>query len=132
MFTRELIEAAQSMIDFYVRDKKGLNCDEPDPHTTATSLYPRFLSKIQTSTTLAKSTDLLIRYEGTATDPAIELVASIARASEPVLKDVIRMIPYTDPGAFLTKVLDYESGMSLFIYESFRWIITDTKNILNL
>lgn len=129
MFTRELVEAAKSMIDFYVRDKRGLNCDEPDLHFAATGLYTKsgLMPSLQTSTTLAKSTDLLVRYGATAAEAAIELMASIARASEPVFEDVIRMIPYTGAGTFLTRVLDYESGRSLSTFEPFCGEMIDTK-----
>lgn len=128
------MEAAQSMIDFYVRDKRGLTCDEPDYPYAAFGLYNDFevLLRFETSTTLAKSTELLIRKGGTATEQAIELVASIARVSEPVLEDVIQVMPYTDPGTFLTKVLDYECGMASFTYELLCWTITDTKKYVKI
>lgn len=112
--------AAKFMIDFYVCDYSGLTCDEQDPHSDYTYDEDFSLKSFQTSTTLGKSALILARYAGRAPETAVELVASIAQASDPVLEDVIRIIPYTDSSRFLTHVLAYESCMSSFTQEAFR------------
>lgn len=109
LLTHEVASAAISMIQLYI--EMGLTCDELDISyvTNRISSQWRYRRLIETSTTLARSTDLLEPYRGQITEQSVKLVASIAQASEPVLKDVIRKIPYTDPGLFFTRILDFET-----------------------
>lgn len=112
LLTRKFLAAAKSMIDFYVCDSRRLTCDEPDLYYEHEYLLNPTPKSFSTSTTLGKSVRLLTRYVGRAPKPAVEIVASIAQASEPVLEDVIRAIQYTDSGTVLAKILDFESCMS--------------------
>lgn len=132
LLTRKFLTAAKSMIDFYVCDNRSLTCDEPDLYYEYSYLVRPTPKSFSTSTTLGKSVRLLTRYVGRAPEPAVEIVASIAQASEPVPEDVIRVIQYTDSGIVLAKILDFESCMSLLSYESSCWIMSSTEGYVKI
>ncbi|KAI0550529.1 hypothetical protein F4679DRAFT_594712 [Xylaria curta] len=110
LLTCEVVDAAISVIRFYI--EAGLTCDERDTHftTRATASQWGFLPSLgPTFTTLAKSADFLLPSGRKATYQSFRLVSFIARASDPVVKDVAQMIPYTDPGLFFTQIIDHET-----------------------
>ncbi|TRX91451.1 hypothetical protein FHL15_007675 [Xylaria flabelliformis] len=110
LLTREVVDAAISVIRFYI--ETGLTCDERDTHfvTRAIASQWGFLPSLgPTFTTLAKSADFLLPSGRKATYQSFRLVSFIARASDPVVEDVVQMIPYTDPGLFFTQIVDHET-----------------------
>lgn len=110
LLTRKAADAAMSIIQFYIG--AGLTCNEKDTQsiTPATCSWWSFLPSFKTSTTLAKSADLFVPYVGgRAAGQSIRLVSSIAQASNPVLQDFARMIPFVDPGLLFTRILDHET-----------------------
>ncbi|KAI1737754.1 hypothetical protein F4680DRAFT_468016 [Xylaria scruposa] len=112
LLTREVVDAVISVIRFYV--EAGLTCDERDTHFTTRAIASQwgFLPSLgPTFTTLAKSADFLLPSRRKATYQSFRLVSFIARASDPVVKDVAQMIPYTDPGLFFTQIIDHETCM---------------------
>lgn len=105
-----------SMMNFYIDG--GLICSERDTRlvTTNVSSWWNFLPSFKSSTTLAKTLDLIVPYGGGRADyENISLVSSIAQASSPVPEDFIQMVPYMDPSQFFTKIMDYEDCESFWI-----------------
>ncbi|KAI3396117.1 hypothetical protein diail_448 [Diaporthe ilicicola] len=94
----DIDEQSNNHLQLYV--ETGLTCDERDTYyvTTAASSQPGFSPLIETSTTLAKSASLLFPFGGRASDQSVRLVASIIQASDPLIEDVVRVMPYVDPG----------------------------------
>ncbi|KAL2281776.1 hypothetical protein FJTKL_11251, partial [Diaporthe vaccinii] len=103
-------DAAMSIIQFYIG--AGLTCNEKDTQsiTPATRSWWSFLPSSKTSTTLAKSADLFVPYDGgRAAGQSIRLASSIAQGSNPVLQDFAPMIPFVDSGLLFTMILDHET-----------------------
>ncbi|KAI0966044.1 hypothetical protein F4678DRAFT_451153 [Xylaria arbuscula] len=110
LLTHEVVDVAISMIRFYI--ETGLTCDERDWHFVTRSMAPLlgFLpAHSQTFTTLAKSAKLLLPSGGKNTYQRVRLISSIARASDPIIEDVVKFIPYMDPGILFTQIVDHET-----------------------
>ncbi|GAW16766.1 hypothetical protein ANO14919_062030 [Xylariales sp. No.14919] len=106
LLTHEVVDVAISMIRFYI--ETGLTCEERDATLYGFGLG-RMVGYMDTFTTLAKSTILLLPSGSKTTDQSPRLVSYIASASDPVVEDVIKMIPYADPGHFFTQIIDHET-----------------------
>ncbi|KAI1389310.1 uncharacterized protein F4822DRAFT_442677 [Hypoxylon trugodes] len=115
LLTPDVMNAVAPMIQFYI--EAGLNCKEqgwrPTAKSTSYRRIPKFLPHINNSTTLALSTEILVRFKGQATDQRAKLISSIAQISDPEVEDVIEATPYMDSRIFFTHILDHEICMDV-------------------
>ena len=119
--TAEVVGLANTMIQLYIAS--DLTCDERHDYYSKTSIasYWGYLPFAQTSTTLAKSTALLIQNQKCDRDQHVGLISSIAKVSNPAPEDVIHLVSFTDPIVFFNSILDHEAREHIFVTLVVQW-----------
>lgn len=117
--TAEVVSSAMDIIQDYL--ELGLMC--PDLPRTGGSCWPmsfqvQRLPILQASSanTLTRSLGMLVRYEGHMAVESVGIVACVAKASEPVVEEVVRMMALTDPGLIFSHALGNGIGKSPYLY----------------
>lgn len=116
--TAEVVSSAMDIFQDYL--ELGLMC--PDLSRMGGTFCPMsFLVQrlpIQASgaNTLTRSLGLLVRYEGHMVVESVGIVACVAKASEPVVEEVVRMMALTDPGLIFSHALGNGIGKSPYLY----------------
>ncbi|ROW10896.1 hypothetical protein VPNG_05366 [Cytospora leucostoma] len=108
--TAELVSSTTDIILDYL--EIGLRCDEPDTRMGPHKHWRSFVAK-EVSTTLATSLIMLVPYGGKVAVESTRIVNCVAKASDPVLEDVAKMMAYADSGLVFQHALDNGIGIDI-------------------